>query len=80
MSNAITTQEIANEGLAKNTQAFRYEYGRLNSGEQMDEQKAFCRHYGISASAFRARLSGATRMSDTELAWFKKRVATYFPA
>lgn len=80
MSNAITTQAIANEGLAKNTQAFRHAYGRLNSVEQAEIQKSFCRQYNISAPAFRARLSGATRVSDTELAWFETRVQTYFPA
>ncbi|UFH52518.1 hypothetical protein [Spirosoma sp. KNUC1025] len=80
MSNAIIAQGLVTEGRLKNTQAFRDEYRRLNSGEQMEVQKAFCQHYGISSPAFRARLSGDTRVSDSELVWFKKRVATYFPA
>ncbi|GAB3881468.1 hypothetical protein [Spirosoma agri] len=80
MSNAFITQENPVETVANNTQAFRRAYKRLNSGEQKDEQKAFCRHYSISPPAFRARLSGSTRVSDSELAWFEKRVATYFPS
>ncbi|QDK80879.1 hypothetical protein EXU85_20590 [Spirosoma sp. KCTC 42546] len=78
MENATTSQGVTNEGFAKNTQAFKYEYGRLNSAEQKEVQRAFCKRYGVSPEAFRARCGGFTRVSDTELAWFEKRVATYF--
>lgn len=79
MSNATITQESSVETGVNNTQAFRHAYKRLNSEERKAEQNAFCRHYRISASAFRARMNGGTKVSDTELAWFQKRVQTYFP-
>ncbi|MGF7218650.1 hypothetical protein GGR92_004829 [Spirosoma lacussanchae] len=78
MSNTITEQGNALEALEENTQAFRRAYKRLNPGERKDEQRAFCRQYRISPVAFRARLSGNTRVSDTELAWLEKRVNSYF--
>lgn len=80
MSNAVTTQESSVEALPENTQAFRHAYKRLNKEERKIEQTAFCRNYRISSSAFRARINGLTHVSDTELAWFKKRVQTYFPS
>lgn len=80
MENAIITQEAQSETLPKNTQAFKLAYGRLNYKEQQKEQKMLQNIYGITPVAFRARLAGSTRVSDTELAFLEKRVETYFPA
>lgn len=80
MVNAATVQEVGDEKLPANTQAFRFEYGRLNSSEQREVQNAFCERYNVSHSAFRSRLSGdSTRVSETELAWMRVEVAKYFP-
>ncbi len=79
MENANAVQETADERLPKNTGAFRAAYERLNSGEQKEVRTGFCQRYQVSEPAFRARISGYTRVSDTELVWMEKKVATYFP-
>ncbi|WP_460952959.1 hypothetical protein [Spirosoma litoris] len=79
MSNESITQETTGERLLKNTGAFRAEYERLNRGEQKQVQVAFCTRYNVAPVAFRARLAGTTRTSDTELAWMEEEVAKYFP-
>ncbi|MFD2936279.1 hypothetical protein [Spirosoma flavum] len=80
MTNATITQESVSERLVKNTQAFRAAYERLNYKQQQKEQKVFCNQYDIAPVSFRARLSGATRVADTELAFLEKRVNAYFQA
>lgn len=79
MENASIQQEMVTEQPVKNTGTFRAAYERLNEREQKEVRTAFCQRYQISESAFRARVGGFTRVSDTELAWMEEKVATYFP-
>ena len=80
MQHTSVVQDQMTEQPLDNTGAFRTAYGRLNGGEKKEVQEAFCSRYKVTASAFRMRMAGHTRVSDTELAWMKDRVATYFPA
>lgn len=72
------SQQVITERSKKTDNPFKSEYKRLNKEERNSVKTSFCSRYKLSDSAFRSRLCGTTQYSESELAYLKNLVGSFF--